>query len=67
MEGTAHGHNCLYTAIFTGVTCALYGRSQILKCMVKNERAMQFYFSKGFVEVGKGTGVVGDYLVLRNE
>ncbi|MFT5806320.1 MAG: GNAT superfamily N-acetyltransferase [Moritella dasanensis] len=46
---------------------ALNGRSQILKCMVKNERAMQFYFSKGFVEVGKGTGVVGDYLVLRNE
>lgn len=45
----------------------LNGRPQILKCMVKNEKAMQFYFSRGFVEVGKGTGVVGDYLVLRNE
>ncbi|QUM75727.1 GNAT family N-acetyltransferase [Moritella sp. 24] len=45
----------------------LNGRPQVLKCMVKNEKAMQFYFSRGFVEVGKGTGVVGDYLVLRNE
>jgi len=45
----------------------LNGRPQILKCMVENENAMQFYFSKGFVEVGKGTGPVGDYLVLRNE
>ena len=43
------------------------GRPQILKCLVKNEKAMQFYLAKGFVEVGKGTGVVGDYLVLRNE
>jgi len=42
-------------------------RPQILKCMVKNEKAMQFYLAKGFIEVGKGTGVVGDYLVLRNE
>jgi len=45
----------------------LNGRPQLLKCMVKNEKAMQFYFLKGFVEVGKGTGVVGDYLVLQNE
>jgi len=45
----------------------LNGRAQILKCMVKNEKALQFYYSKGFVEVGKGTGVVGDYLVLRHE
>ena len=43
------------------------GRPQILKCLVKNEKAMQFYLAKVFVEVGKGTGVVGDYLVLRNE
>lgn len=43
----------------------LNGRAQILKCMVKNEKAMQFYLAKGFTEVGKGTGVVGDYLVLR--
>jgi len=45
----------------------LNGRPQILKCMVENEKAIQFYFSKGFVEVGKGTGPVGDYLVLRND
>jgi GNAT superfamily N-acetyltransferase len=42
----------------------LNGRPQILKCMVKNEKALQFYLRKGFVEVGKGTGSVGDYLVL---
>ena len=50
-----------------GMLTELNGRPRILKCLVKNEKAMQFYFSKGFVEVGKGTGVVGDYLVLRNE
>jgi len=45
----------------------LNGRPQTLKCMVENENAKQFYLAKGFVEVGKGTGIVGDYLVLRNE
>ncbi|PKH07765.1 GNAT family N-acetyltransferase [Moritella sp. Urea-trap-13] len=43
----------------------LNGRPQILKCMVENEKAMQFYLRKGFAEVGKGTGSVGDYLVLK--
>lgn len=54
------------TALLNMLT-ELNGRPQILKCMVANENAMQFYYSKGFVEVGKGTGVVGDYLVLKNE
>ncbi|QUM86080.1 GNAT family N-acetyltransferase [Moritella sp. 28] len=45
----------------------LNGRPQTLKCMVKNENAKQFYLAKGFVEIGKGTGTVGDYLVLRNK
>lgn len=43
----------------------LNDRPQILKCMVKNEKALQFYLRKGFIEVGKGTAEVGDYLVLK--
>ena len=45
----------------------LNGRPQTLKCIVKNEKTTQFYLAKGFVEVDKGTGLAGDYLVLRNK
>lgn len=42
---------------------SLYGHLR-LKCMVKNEKAVRFYASHGFIQLGKGTDHAGDYFLM---